>query len=103
MSTAPATLSSSSSASSRLNWQPSQEANLKIAILGLPLGLVLVSELILLQQRPDALVRENGPIFADEVWSVLAMPTEADPALHVSFHGNVNIVLLEPLRFQLSP
>src|ERR1035437_5295149 len=42
MSTAPANPSSSSSAASRLNWHPSQEANLKTATLGLSLMLSML-------------------------------------------------------------
>src|ERR1017187_4150991 len=104
MSTAPTTPRSSSSASIRLNWQPSQEANLKTAIFGFDfaLGFCFVLELMLLQQRPELLVGENRPILANEVRSVLAMPAESDAALHVSFHGEIDVGAGEAMGFERS-
>src|SRR5579871_507591 len=86
ISTAPATPSSSSSASSRLSWQPSQEANLKTAIRGLvPL------ELMFSQQTSQPLITENRAVLADEVWPILAVAAQTDGTLHVPFHRQVNI------------
>src|SRR5208283_1315687 len=45
-------------------------------------------------------VAENWPILADEVWSILAMATKPDGALHVPFHRQVDIVTAETLHFQ---
>src|SRR5208282_3076708 len=106
MSTAPTTPSNSSSASIKLNWQPSQEANLKTAIFGLDRGLDLalrfVSELMLLQQRPELLVGENRPILANEVGPVLAMSAESDATLHVSFHGEIDVRAGESMGLQFA-
>src|SRR5271167_968164 len=98
MSTAAAMSSSSSSASSRVSWQPSQEANLKTAILSL--GLLL--ELIFLQQRPHLVIGKDRSVFANEVRSVLAMAAEADSALHVPFHRKIDIRPGQPLGFQFA-
>src|ERR1035441_1859738 len=104
MSTAPTIPSNSSSASIKLNWQPSQEANLKTAIFGLDfaLGFCFVLELMLLQQRPELLVGENRPILANEVRSVLAMSAESDAALHVSFHGEKDVRAGESVGFEFA-
>src|SRR5579872_1108068 len=102
ISTAPSTASNSSSASSRLSWQPSQDANLKTATLGFAFGLGFFLELIFIQQRSNSLVRKHGSVFADEIWAILAMSTETDAALHVAFHGNVNVFSFEPLHLQFA-
>src|SRR5216683_3693604 len=88
ISTSPATASSSSSQSSRLSWQPSQEANFQTASFGLCLR--AISYLPLCEQAVHTAVLEDGPILADEVWSVLAVPTEADGTFHVALHRDVN-------------
>src|SRR6266852_6505862 len=88
ISTSPATASSSSSQSSRLSWQPSQEANFQTASFGLCLR--AISYLPLCEQPLHTAVLEDGPILADEVWPVLAVPTEADGTLHIALHRDVN-------------
>src|SRR5579871_42483 len=98
MSTAPATASSSSSASSRLSWHPSQEANLNTPMRGLCFSL----ELIFLQQRPDAVIGKNRTVFADEVRPVLAVAAEADGALHIAFHGKINLLAPHTVRLQVA-
>src|SRR5581483_4748358 len=89
-----------SSASNRLSWQPSQEANLNIAMRGLLFDFFL--ELIFVQQRPDFLVREHRTVFADEVSPVLAVPAEALATLHIAFHGYVNVIAIEAQRLQFT-
>src|SRR5579884_4219765 len=83
MSIAPATPSSSSSASSRLSWHPSQDANLNTAIFGL--------ELIFFHQGPDDIATKHRPILADEMWPVLAMAAQSDAAFHVAFHREIDV------------
>src|ERR1039458_6245744 len=84
ISTARATPSNSSSASSRLSWQPSQEANLNTATVGrwLVIGgwwLVVLSfatdleliwnhlQLISSKPGPHLVIREDGSVFANEI------------------------------------
>src|SRR5262245_20899273 len=90
ISTSPATASSSSSQSSRLSWQPSQEANFQTASFGLCLR--AISYLPLGEQAVHATVLEHGAILADEVWPVLAVPTEADGTFHVALHRDVHMI-----------
>src|SRR5271169_5466342 len=87
MSTARATPRRWSSASRRLSWQPSQEANLKTAMRGLQRAL----EFIFFEQAPYAAVGEDGAVLADEVGAVLAVAAESDGAFHVAFHGEVDV------------
>src|SRR5579864_301002 len=94
MSTAPATPSSSSSASSRLSWHPSQDANLKTAIFGL--------ELILLHQRPDHVAAEHRPILADEMRAVLTVPAQTNAAFHVALHREINAFAAQADRIQFA-
>src|ERR1035441_316671 len=98
MSRAPATLSSSSSASSKLNWQPSQEANLKTA----SRGLRLILELFFFQERPHPVIGKDGAVLANEVRAILTVSAETDRALHVSFHGKINILPGESVSFQIA-
>src|SRR3990172_11889942 len=42
-------------------------------------------------QLLQARIRENRPFAADKVRAELAMAAEADPALHVSFHGEIDL------------
>src|SRR5512141_2655977 len=98
MFTAPATASNSSSASRMLNWQPSQEANLKNATLGLCPSL----ELIFLQPRPHLAIGEDGPVFADEFGTELAMAAEADAAFHVALHRDVDVAGGQAARFEVA-
>src|SRR5208283_1745750 len=99
ISTAPTTASSSSSASSRLSWQPSQDANLKTAIFGL---VFFILELILIQHWTNLLVGKHRSVLANEMRAVLAVAAEANRALHVSFHGEVNLAAPEAVRFQVA-
>src|SRR5579884_621410 len=94
ISTAPATPSSSSSASSRLSWHPSHDANLNTAILGL--------ELILFHQRPDNVTAKHRPILADEMRTVLAMAAQTDTTFHVAFHREINVFAPESHRIELA-
>ena len=84
MSTASAMLSSSSSQSRMLSWQPSHEANFQTASLGLRFG--AISNLPFSKPFFDAIVSKDGAVFADEERPELAVSTEADAALHVAFH-----------------
>src|ERR1035437_4147879 len=104
MSTAPTIPSNSSSASIKLNWHPSQEANLNTAIFGFDfaLGFCFVLELMFLQQRPELLVGENRPILTNEVGPVLAVPAESDATLHVSFHGEKDVRAGEAMGFEFA-
>src|SRR5512142_1928430 len=99
ISTSPATASNSRSQSSRLNWQPSQEANFQTA----SFGLTRTSHLPQRQQVPDPVVAEHRAVLADERRPVLAVAAEADAALHVPLHRHVDRrrrdpALLEPHR-----
>src|SRR6516225_259536 len=83
-STSPAMVSKSSSQSSRVNWQPSHDANFHTASLGL--GFASISQLPDSQPILDAVVAKYRAVFADELWAELAMSAKADGALHVAFH-----------------
>src|SRR5690554_3858989 len=85
---APATASSSSSQSSRLSWQPSQEANFQTASLGLRRA--MASEFSDGQQSGNAGKVEHRSVFADKDRAELAMAAQADGALHVAFHRKVD-------------
>src|ERR1035437_1090116 len=68
ISTAPATASSSSSQSSRLNWQPSHEENFQTASLGLRNA---ISDLRLAKNGRDAGQREHRAVLAKKRWARL--------------------------------
>src|ERR1700756_543022 len=75
-----ARVSSSSSQSSRVSWQPSQEANFHTAnVVGLTLNLLP------LQQRAGNVVTDDGAVAAQQQRTQLAMTAPADSALHVAF------------------
>src|SRR5262245_60223602 len=99
MSMASATASSSSSASKSVSWQPSQEANLNTATVGLPLC-PFPLELIFSKPGPDLVIRKDRSVFADEVRPVLAMPAESDAAFHVAFHRDVQVARRQAARLQ---
>src|SRR6266699_3538955 len=78
ISISPATASSSSSQSSRLNWHPSQDANFQTASLGFCSRLSrLISYLPFHQQVLHP--------------AVLEVPAQANGALHVALHRNVDL------------
>src|ERR1039457_1432915 len=87
ISTAPATASSSSSQSSRLNWHPSHEENFQTASLGLRNA---ISDLRLAKNGRDAGQREYRAVLADKGGTVLAMAAKADAAFHVAFRRQIN-------------
>src|SRR5712692_4589121 len=84
ISTSPATANSSSSQSSRLNWQPSQEENFQTASFGFCVR--IKSNLPLCEQLLNMAVLEYGAVFADEVRPILAVSTLADSTFHIAFH-----------------
>src|SRR5450631_2910413 len=92
ISTAPATRRSSSSASSRESWHPSQDANLNTAIFGFFGG---ISQLLLVEQVADPRQREHRSVLADEFRSVLAMAAEPHGAFHVPLHGEIDLIFRE--------
>src|SRR5690242_5671931 len=89
MSISPASSNSSSSQSSRLNWQPSQDANFHTASFGLCLG--IMSHLPFCKQCLHTAVLKYRAIFADKIGYVLAMSTQANRTFHVTFHGDKDI------------
>src|SRR6266566_400490 len=84
ISISPATASNSSSQSSKLSWQPSQEANFQTARFGFCFR--SISDLPLYEKVLHMAILEHGAISAHEVGSVLAVPTEAHGTLHVALH-----------------
>src|SRR5271167_967420 len=100
ISTSPATANSSSSQSSRLNWQPSQEANFQTASFGFCFR--TISNLPLYEQALNSTVLEYGTISTDEVRPVLTMSAEAQGAFHIALHRDVNMLSRYPALLQLS-
>src|SRR5450755_2820543 len=94
-----ASVINSSSQSSRLNWQPSQEANFQTASFGFRLRIIL--DLPFHQQRSQTAILEDRSIFTDEVWPVLTMSTETNAAFHVAFHREKDAFRRYSLLFQL--
>ncbi len=86
--TAPATARSSSSQSRRESWQPSQDANLKTASLGF---CVRHSKLPPGHEVPDVGAGEDRTVPADELRPALAVPAQADAALHVPLEGEPHL------------
>src|SRR6516165_5612479 len=84
MSSWSATASSSSSQSSKLSWQPSQEANFHTARRGRTRR--AKSNLPCAEKRGDAVEAKNWPVAADKGGSELAMPAQPDSAFHVTLH-----------------
>src|SRR5215469_12039717 len=87
ISTSPATASNSSSQSSRLNWQPSQEANFQTA----SLGLCGTSDLPQPEEGFYAVVSKHGPVLADEAGTKLAMAAKSHRTFHVALHRNEDL------------
>src|SRR5690348_13227347 len=85
ISTAPATVSNSSSQSRRLSWQPSQDENFQTASLGLAL-FCAISHLPFAEPGRNLAEAEHRPVLADEQRAELAVPAEADCALHIALH-----------------
>src|SRR5271167_4436480 len=96
MSSCPATASSSSSQSSRLSWQPSQEANFHTA----RRGRRTKSNLPYTQKPGDAVVAEDRSVATDKGRSKLTMPTQADRAFHIALHRDKNPVHCQPTLTQ---
>src|SRR5262245_7916260 len=89
ISISPATASSSSSQSSRLNWQPSHDANFPTP----SFVFLCLSILQLTDSKPvrDAVIAEDRAIFADELRAELTVAAKADGTLHVAFHRQENV------------
>src|SRR6516225_4429437 len=93
-----ATASSSSSQSSRLSWQPSQEANFHTARRGRTRR--AKSNLPYIEKRGDAVEAKNRAVAADEGGSELAMPAQPDRAFHVALHRDKDPVHCQPALAQ---
>src|SRR6516162_4779961 len=93
MSSCPATASSSSSQSSRLSWQPSQEANFHTARRGR--ARCANSNLPYIKKRGDAVEAKDRTVAADKGGAELAMPAQPDRAFHIALHRDK-----DPLRRQ---
>src|SRR5271168_2638729 len=93
MSIFPARASSSSSQSSRLNWQPSQEANFHTASLGFRLVVAAISQLPHGQEPADPVVAHDGSVAAYQGRAELAVTALPDGAFHVALQGKK-----DPLR-----
>src|SRR5271156_2778122 len=98
MSSWSATASSSSSQSSGLSWQPSQEANFHTARRGRVRR--ATSDLPDVEKRCDVVKAKNWAVAADEGGPELAMPAEPDRAFHVAFHREENSVCDQPALLQ---
>src|SRR5579885_172943 len=96
----PATASSSSSQSSRLNWQPSQEANFQTASFGL--CCTAISYLSLSKPPLERIIAEHRTILALKERPELAMSTQPQGALHIAFQGKKDMLRCQPafLEFQ---
>src|SRR5262245_62299543 len=84
--------SNSSSQSSRLNWQPSHEANFQRASF---LRLRAISDLPFAQPRVDAVESKDRPVLANESRAEHAVPAKPDSAFHVTLHRNGNALLAD--------
>src|SRR5579863_112413 len=89
ISIAPATARSSSSQSSKLSWQPSQDANFQTANFGR--RAVAISNLRNSKDRSDPVESKHRPVLAHERRSVLAVPAESHRAFHIAFHGEIHL------------
>src|SRR6516225_6431423 len=98
MSSWSATASSSSSQSSRLSWQPSQEANFHTARRGRVCCFTL--NLSYVEKRGDAIETKDWAIATDEGRPELTMPAEPDRAFHVAFHREEDSVCDQPTLAQ---
>src|SRR6516162_5640293 len=98
MSSWSATASSSSSQSSRLSWQPSQEANFHTARRGRVCRSTL--NLPYVEKRGDAIKAKDWAVATDEGRPELTMPAEPDRAFHVAFHREEDSVCAQPALAQ---
>src|SRR6516164_1813177 len=98
MSSWSATARSSSSQSSRLSWQPSQEANFHTARRGRVRR--ATSDLPDVEKRCDAVKAKDWAVAADEGGPELAMPAEPDRAFHVALHREEDSVCDQPALAQ---
>src|SRR3990172_11830599 len=89
-----ATASRSSSQLSRVNWQPSQDANFQTASLGLG---VAMSDVRVLEPSADAVVPKDRAVLADELGAELTVAAEPDRALHVALHREKDAVGRDPV------
>src|SRR6516162_3694266 len=94
MSSCAATASSSSSQSSRLSWQPSQEANFHTARRGRARR--ATSDLPRIEERGDAVEAKDRTVATDKGGSELAMPAQPDCAFHIALHRNKNPLHRQP-------
>src|SRR3990172_11346180 len=92
-----ATASKSSSQFSRVNWQPSQDANFQTASLGLGAAM---SDVLVLEPSADAVVAKDRAVLAHELGSELAVAAEPHRALHVALHGKEDAVRGHPVGEQ---
>src|SRR6478672_6968154 len=100
ISTAPASASSSSSQSSRLNWQPSQDENFQTASFGLRVA--AISNLSLPEPFFDCRIGEYGSVLADEERPKLAMAAQPDGALHVALHRDKDAFVGNPAALEFA-
>src|SRR5271169_585862 len=90
MSILSASASSSSSQSSRLNWQPSQEANFHTASFGFRLVVAAISQFPHGQEPADLVIAHNGSVTAYQGRAELAVTALPDGAFHVALQGKKN-------------
>src|SRR6516225_6029084 len=98
MSSCSATASSSSSQSSRLSWQPSQEANFHTARRGRTRR--ANSDLPGIEERGDAVEAKDRTVAADKGGAELAMPAQPDRAFHIALHRDKDPVHRQPAPAQ---
>src|SRR5271169_723974 len=89
MSTFPASASSSSSQSSRLNWQPSQEANFHTASFGFRLVVAAILQLSHGQEPAEPVVAHDGSVAAYQGRAEVAVTASPDVAFHVALQGEI--------------
>src|SRR5271168_2764446 len=94
MSSFSATASSSSSQSSRLSWQPSQDANFHTANRGR--ARLATSDLANAENPGDAVKAEDRSVTADESGPELTMPAQPNRAFHIALHRQIDPVRRKP-------
>src|SRR5579863_7258573 len=104
ISISPATASNSSSQSSKLNWQPSQDANFQTASVGLCFVSIANSPLdfCLEQHVLHTTVLEHWAIFADKIRPILAMPAHTHRTFHVALHRDIDMFSRHAALLQFS-
>src|SRR6516165_8117184 len=98
MSSWSATASSSSSQSSRLSWQPSQEANFHTARRGRVCRATLNFPLV--EKRGDSIETKDWAFATDKGGPELTMPANPNRAFHVAFHREKDAVCDQPALAQ---